>query len=357
MQCGLVLIVAALSKHAQLQPDNCTTVMNKTSIPEKCSFLFRAAKAHGPVCIAEKEFQSRDGRRASFRLAVRARDDVVSSELLRGSKGFEETEMAAFGALMRPHTVVLDIGSNIGWWTFKLATEYEVHSFEPFPANLALQNLSKCLNVGLADNIVTYPVGLYKKEPARCEMYSSAENLGDTHTVCGSDDELQSKRGGTMKGLHLRGSAEMRVLDNLVPLRIFEADKIIKIDVEGSELLALRGATRLLTSGRPPRAILIEVVWFRNTARKELYQFLDSYGYMPVQRIGYNFIFVHKHSDHMTWHERSRASQPATQREIKAANSFMKSECNDFCAFHRPPDCNATCGTYGKRICCEWWEE
>ena len=52
--------------------------------------------------------------------------------MLSEAKTFEPAELAAFAALLRPHTVVLDIGANVGWWTFNFATEHEVHAFEPF---------------------------------------------------------------------------------------------------------------------------------------------------------------------------------------------------------------------------------
>ena len=309
-----------------------------------CSAEWGAATSHGPIRIANVELHSQQPFRVAAQLAVRASADGVSSSLLSEAKTFEPAELAAFAALLRPHTVVLDIGANVGWWTFNFATEHEVHSFEPFPANLALQNLSKCLNPKLASRIITYPVGLYEQEPARCEMYSSPKNVGDTHTVCGTLNELTSKRAGMKNNLR-RGSVEMRVLDKLVPSRLFHEDKIIKMDIEGSELAALKGATHLLTSGEPPRAIFMEVVFFRGTARRELYQFLDRYGYAPRQRVNYNMMFVHK--KHLSMMEPWHRSDHGASRSV----------CDDLCAFHRPPACNTTCGLKGMRNCCGWWNQ
>ena len=187
-------------------------------------------------------------------------------------------------------------------------------------------------------------MGLYEQEPARCEMYSSPKNVGDTHTVCGTLNELTSKRAGMKNNLR-RGSVEMRVLDKLVPSRLFHEDKIIKMDIEGSELAALKGATHLLTSGEPPRAIFMEVVFFRGTARRELYQFLDRYGYAPRQRVNYNMMFVHK--KHLSMMEPWHRSDHGASRSV----------CDDLCAFHRPPACNTTCGLKGMRNCCGWWNQ
>jgi FkbM family methyltransferase len=301
-----------------------------------CSAEWGAATSHGPIRIANVELPFQ----VAAQLAVRASADGVSDALLSASQTFEPDELAAFAALLRPQTVVLDIGANVGWWTFNFATEHEVHSFEPFPANLALQNLSKCLNPRLASRIITYPVGLYEQEPARCEMYSSPGNVGDTQIVCGTLDELVSKRTGMKNNNLPRGSVEMRVLDNLVPPRLFHADTIIKMDIEGSELTALKGATHLLTSGVPPRAIFMEVTFFRGKARRELYQFLDQYGYAPRQRVGYNMLFVHR--------KRLHIMKPSP----RDAHGAERAVCDDFCAFHRPPACNTTCGLKGRRSCC-----
>ena len=311
---------------------------------EVCSAEWGAATSHGPIRIANVELHSQQPFRVAAELAVFAHSDAVSSGLLSKAKSFKPAELAAFAALLRPQTVVLDIGANVGWWTFNFATEHEVHSFEPFPANLALQNLSKCLNPSLASRIITYPVGLYDREPARCEMYSSPRNIGDTQTLCGTLKELASKRAGTKETL-LRGRVKMRVLDKLVPTRLLHEDKIIKMDIEGSELAALKGAKRLLTSGEPPRAIFMEVALFRGTARRELYQFLDQYGYAPTQRVGFNMIFVHRKHLHMM--------EPRQQSDNRAAWSV----CDVFCAFHPPPACNTTCGLNKLRSCCGWWHQ
>ena len=300
-----------------------------------CSTEWAAAAAHHPVRLANVTL------RPSVRtqLAVFDRPDVVSNRLSQRAHTFEPAEIAAFARLLRPSTVVLDIGANIGWWTFNFATTHAVHAFEPNPSNLALQALSRCLNPHLAQRITTYPVGLYNRaRPARCELHSHRFNLGNTHALCGTPNEILEAKMKMRKTLELRGNVEMRMLDTLVPEWLLHADKIVKLDVEGSEQVALMGATHLLTHGSPPRALFMEITFYKGTKRRELYQFLERHGYVPARMVQYNLLFVH-------------ARDSAPRRDWGSA-----AVCDDYCAFHRPPECNATCGLKGLQNCCDWWE-
>lgn len=303
-----------------------------------CSFEWTAAAAHHPVRTTNVTLRPLK----AAQLAVFDRSDVVSNRLSQRARTFEPMELAAFAALLRPQTVVLDIGSNIGWYTFNFATTHEVHAFEPNPSNLALQALSRCLNPTLARRITTYPVGLYDREPARCELHSSSRNLGNAHTLCGTNAEIAAKvkaHGPLVR----RGSVEMRTLDTLVPEWLFHADKVVKLDVEGSEQVALMGATRLLTDGLPPRALFMEVTFFKGAKRRELYRFLYRYDYVPARLVRYNMLFVH-------------AKTPLSNQTSPRHHATAAAECDDYCAFHRPPVCNATCGLRGLQNCCGWWE-
>ena len=301
----------------------------------RCGAEWAAAAAHHPVRLANVTL--RDSVRTQ--LAVFDRPDAVSNRLVQRTHTFEPEEIATFAALLRPETVVLDIGANIGWWTFNFATTHAVHAFEPNPSNLALQALSRCMNPHLAQRITVYPVGLYDREPARCELHSHPRNLGNTHTLCGTPEEILEAKIQTHKTLERRGgSVEMRVLDTLVPEWLFHADKIVKLDVEGSEQVALMGGTRLLTEGVPPRALFMEITLYKGTKRRALYQFLERHGYVPERLVQYNMLFVH-----------ARDSAPRRDWWGSAA------VCDDYCAFHHPPNCNATCGLQGLRNCCDWW--
>ena len=224
-------------------------------------------------------------------MAVYGCCDIVS-RLLRYQGKFENELLFTLQTHMRNETVLIDIGGNIGWWPFNFAATHEVHTFEPFVRNLALQNVTKCLNPELSRRIHTYPYGLYY-EKATCELWQAPSiNTGDTTSACGTERTLPiqrqlllSKFGRQRGGGKLLGMAEMRVLDDTIPTDLFFRDKVVKIDVEGLELEALRGAMRLLSTGSPPRAILVEVrSYVTDKARATaLLDFMWRFGYAPLE--------------------------------------------------------------------------
>tara|TARA_B100001094_G_C18185654_1_gene803616 strand:- start:1532 stop:2527 length:996 start_codon:yes stop_codon:yes gene_type:complete len=328
-----------------------------------CSAERAFALAHGPFKIAK--IPMRGQPKIVAELALYAEHDFVSKSLSFDERAFEQKELRAVGGLLKPQTVLLDVGANVGWWTFNFATTHAVHSFEPNQGNLALQALSRCLNPDLARRITIYPVGLYHKEPARCALYSLPRNLGNTHTLCGTVEEIEAKvkQNRSLELLdsdemhildslvppwffgsdNFRGSTEMRTLDSLVPPWLFHADKIVKLDVEGFEHVALMGGTRLLTTGLPPRALFVEVAFYQGSKRRNLYRFLEQYGYDPVRLVNANMLFLH--------------SAQRAKHAYHGPHGSASKMCSNYCAFHRPPRCNVTCGLQKLQDCCFWWNQ
>ena len=59
--------------------------------------------------------------------------------------------MQQLAAHMTPQTVVVDIGSNIGLYSYAFASRgVEVFGFEPFVRNVAVQRVTGCINPELA---------------------------------------------------------------------------------------------------------------------------------------------------------------------------------------------------------------
>lgn len=190
-------------------------------------------------------------------------------------------------AAMHANDVLVDVGANIGLWSYLFAASgHDVFAFEPFESNLALQNITRCLNPTISSRVRTFPVGL-SYENGWCELWQDPHvNRGDTVAACGDATTLPLEREKWKRhfrgGGRLLGSATMRVLDQIAPPELFHRGKVMKIDTEGMELKALRGATRFLTEGKPPRRILAELAFFSGAARAELLDFLARHGYRPI---------------------------------------------------------------------------
>jgi hypothetical protein len=76
-------------------------------------------------------------------------------------------------------------------------------------------------------------------------------NHGDATLFC---DPASVKPPGFV---HLQ-TVDLYRLDDVASEGLFQADKVMKVDVEGHELEVLRGAGDFLTRGAPPRAVYLE---------------------------------------------------------------------------------------------------
>lgn len=147
-------------------------------------------------------------------------------------------------SFVRPHITptgtVLDVGAHGGAWTVPLsAARGRVLSFEALPYYARVLRMTlKLLRIRNV-SVVNHPV-LNRHEPIDMVVRpASGERLtGMTH-VRGKDEAVaESVR------------VESIVLDDF--LKDFSGNiEFIKMDIEGAELLALQGATRLLNRHRP----------------------------------------------------------------------------------------------------------
>ncbi len=165
---------------------------------------------------------------------------------LPGKGGYESKVRSALEAAVREGDVVWDVGANVGLYTQLFSTWVgatgEVVAFEPVPSCFA--SLSE--RIGAASNVRVVNVGLSDAE-ASLPMYLADDEEGTTHTFV-------SARGGDRQvtELEVRPGDDVRLAGGL------RVPNVIKIDVEGFELEALRGLNETL---RQPecRAVLCEV--------------------------------------------------------------------------------------------------
>lgn len=173
---------------------------------------------------------------------------------------FSEAEVEVFRQIVRPGDVVLDAGANIGAHTvfFARATEPKGAVFAFEPQRLVFQLL--CANVALNDfiHVWCYPCALGEK-PGTILVPT-----------------LRPDRENNFGGLSLEGRTRGE------PVQVIRADslpiascRLIKIDVEGMELSALKGCTGLIERFGP--ALYVEND--RAEHSTELIRFIDSLGY------------------------------------------------------------------------------
>lgn len=191
---------------------------------------------------------SHTAKGTSFQMAVYRYNDIVSTSIC--NQGFWETPGVSD---LGPPGTALDIGANVGYYSFLLAEAgWRVEAFEPLPNNLELIKATACRNPELAAKIKIHSFGLGAHDDS-CVFLSGHDNVGDGWVRCG--DEAVKMRSGLMPvpaGYGLRGSFPVKRLDDVLaaPGAPKEID-YVKIDVEGFECQVFKGGSSVLSNFRP----------------------------------------------------------------------------------------------------------
>jgi FkbM family methyltransferase len=165
---------------------------------------------------------------------------------------------------LNPHLLInegetfIDVGANVGYYSLKIAKNYqnkavkviaiEAHpeNFKALCNNISCNNLTtiKAINKAASDHqgIETIYERVDNKNRIRSDSYSL------------SDSFLSSSNGSSVArsgGKHL--CIQCDTLDNILSRNMVD---VMKIDIEGAEVLALRGATNTL---KRLRKVIVEV--------------------------------------------------------------------------------------------------
>lgn len=157
---------------------------------------------------------------------------------------WEPEETRFFESCLRPGSVVLDIGANIGWFSLVAARATGpaglIHAFEPRPETARMLHRTIADN-RLKDRIQVWEVALDDEAGERQLCWDDASRNPGHSFLAGPDAH------GDPSGL---AAARVRAgrLDDLLP---DVAPDVVKIDVEGAEPRVIAGARRALARRRP----------------------------------------------------------------------------------------------------------
>jgi FkbM family methyltransferase len=156
--------------------------------------------------------------------------------------------------------VFYDIGAHGGVFTVTLLKRFpslQVHSFEPQPADL-LRNLA--LNDLPSDRVHAVAVGETPGEVRMTTKHRSSNHVSEQGDI----------------------SVPLVRLDDYAAKNGLPAPDWIKIDIEGLELPALRGAELLIRGGRPTIICEINHLYGRfGTTLPDFFGYMRSLGYVP----------------------------------------------------------------------------
>jgi FkbM family methyltransferase len=191
-------------------------------------------------------------------------------------QGVSEPETAGFvSRFLKPGMIFFDLGAHIGEYTLiasdRVNHRGQVHSFESNPDvnSILVQNvhLNRCDNVFLNAVALTDRQGdvefNLEAEPSVSSLHYSS-NLSPNRLIkvaCTTLDHYWREHN--------------------------EGPDLVKIDIEGAELLALRGARRILTDNSPVIVLeyLPENAEHFNYTYAELADFLDGLGYVLLELV------------------------------------------------------------------------
>ena len=137
---------------------------------------------------------------------------------------------------------VLDIGANIGWYTFILGNKgYNIISFEPSTTNYYILNKNYCLNNNT--NIILINKGLDIEE-TNISIYHPLINVGN---AISSNDAHNSN----IKN-YIKEEIILTKLEKYIPYLVNKNLALMKLDIEGSEGKAIESGKELITKFHIP---------------------------------------------------------------------------------------------------------
>jgi FkbM family methyltransferase len=203
------------------------------------------------------------------------RKEVVGEGVLAGT--FETAELTFVGRFLKPGMTVLDIGAHHGLYTLlaskQVGSKGRVFAFEPSPRERSALRLHVRLNKGLSfSGNVTVQRFAVGNEDVEVDLFVADDWAAGYNSL--RPPNVSAPTSTTR--VHM-----VRLDDWLARHKIDHVD-FIKLDIEGAELAALRGAQKLLEV-RPRPVLLVEVYDIRTQPwgypAREIVQLLDRAGY------------------------------------------------------------------------------
>jgi FkbM family methyltransferase len=183
---------------------------------------------------------------------------------------YEWRDTSTLRSLAKQSRTIIDIGGNIGQMAL-FFSQYaaKVYTFEPIPAIAQRLNQNIKLN-HLENKIILSEVALSNAKGNIKFGMPPTKNRGTGSTILTEGNKKNIIEVDTI------------TLDEFIEQNSISDIDLIKMDIEGAELFALQGMTKLLSSEKKPILILemtISMMTIAGYSPKDLLDFLKIYGY------------------------------------------------------------------------------
>jgi FkbM family methyltransferase len=170
---------------------------------------------------------------------------LIEDEIIRQGV-FEPETVEVFKALLEPGMTVLDVGANIGQYTLIAAHRVgpygQVHAFEPTPPTATELRANVALN--RFENVTINEVAVADAAGEALLFCTDPGSPGTNTIMTPSEDVCSAVKVPTL------------TLDQYLAEHHITQVDVMKLDIEGAELLALRGAQGLLRGEGAPFLVL-----------------------------------------------------------------------------------------------------
>jgi FkbM family methyltransferase len=211
-------------------------------------------------------------------------NDLIGNFMLR--HGFWEKHIYdIYSKFLTPESIVIDAGANIGFHTVHLAKLSKlVYAFEPQSIIFNILSTNILLN-NVSDKIKQYCLGLGDK---KTKLYmESEEKYMETDTIYNFGGRGLTNEPSDSEEINLiKWDEEFNYVDKI---------DFIKMDIQGSEIYALKGMENILIKNKP--WMLLEN--YLNENDKLVLDYILSLGYTVYRPMNYlpneDCICVHNH--------------------------------------------------------------
>ena len=202
------------------------------------------------------------------------------------TKSSEIFELSYQDWLKRPEPkIILDIGSNIGFYSIISLSKYkygQAYAFEANPETYRV--LEKNIRLNRLENKVTaYNIGLSSSD-GTLNFYKDKFHTGGSK-ILSKDDIKRYDESQTSK-------IPVKRLDDVFKENISDIS-FIKIDVEGHELEVLKGMDSILEKVSKGTRIFIEI-WDKNSHREKTKKLLEKKDFRIIESMRNNYLFKKK---------------------------------------------------------------